>query len=80
MSKARLLHLVVAAVLACGTPLALAMSRDEAAARVRQSTGGRVLAVEQSEQNGRPVYKVKVLTPSGEVRIVVVDAGSSSRR
>lgn len=58
----------------------MAMDRDEAAARVQQQTGGRVLAVERAEQGGRPVYRVKVLTPSGDVRIVVVDAGGGRGR
>lgn len=68
-------RLLLVFALLCSAPLALAMDRDEAAARVQQQTGGRVLSVERSEQGGRPVFKVKVLTPSGDVRIVVVDAG-----
>lgn len=54
---------------------AVAMSRDEAAARAQQQTGGRVLAVEEVQQGGQTVYRVKVLTPSGDVRIVVIPAG-----
>lgn len=68
-------RLLLVFALLCSAPLALAMDRDEAATRVQQQTGGRVLSVERSEQGGRVVFKVKVLTPSGDVRIVVVDAG-----
>lgn len=67
-------------VLVIGAAPALALDRDQAAARVQQSTGGRVLAVEAAERNGQPVYRVRVLTPSGEVRVVIVEAGARGRR
>lgn len=59
---------------------AVAMDRDEAAARVQQQTGGRVLGVERIEQGGRVVFRVRVLTPSGEVRVVEVQGGRGGRR
>lgn len=74
----RLLSLLLALTLSVSAPLALAMDRDQAAALAQQSTGGRVLSVDKSEQDGRPVFRVRVLTPSGEVRVVVVD-GSTGR-
>ena len=80
MPHARLRHLMFAAALVLAAPLALAVDRDEAAARAQHSTGGRVLAVERAEQDGRPVFKVRILTPSGEVRVVLVDARTGATR
>ncbi|PTD95880.1 PepSY domain-containing protein [Pseudothauera lacus] len=71
------------ALLCAGTLLAApahAVDRDEAAAIARQTTGGRVLAVEAGRRNGDAVFVVRVLTPSGEVRVVVVDARSGAVR
>jgi hypothetical protein len=49
---------------------------DQAAAMAQRATGGRVLAVERADAGGRPVWRVKVVTGRGEVRIVLVDAAS----
>ncbi len=48
------------------------ISLDEAAARVRRETGGRVLSAEA--RDGR--YRIKVLLPNGAVRVINVDARS----
>lgn len=69
-----LLRLALIGLIAIASPFALAIDRDEAAARAQQATDGRVLAVESGSRNGDPVFLVRVLTPSGEVRVVVVDA------
>jgi hypothetical protein len=47
-----------------------ASSPSEAADEARRRTGGQVLSVRQS----RGGYEVKVLTPSGEVRLVFIPA------
>jgi hypothetical protein len=47
------------------------ISPSQAAQIARRQTGGRVLSVE----GGRNGYRVKVLTPSGEIRYVSVPAG-----
>ena len=52
------------------------VNRDAAAATVQRSSGGRVLAVDKSDHGGRVVWRVKVLTPQGEVRVILVDAAS----
>jgi len=80
MPYARLRHLVFVVALALAAPLAAAVDQNEAAARAQQRTGGRVLAVERAEQDGRPIFKVRVLTPSGEVRVVLVDARTGATR
>ena len=52
------------------------MSLDRAVSVAKRSTGGRVLSAETSEQRGRLVYRIKVLTPEGQVRYIYVDADS----
>jgi uncharacterized membrane protein YkoI len=74
MKAARLLACaVLAAALA---PAWAAASRDEAATVAQRETGGRVLAVERSESEGRAVWRVKVVTASGDVRVVLVDVAT----
>jgi len=52
------------------------ISLDEAASRVADATGGRVLAANRVDVDGRPLYRIKVLTPRGVVRVLWVDPGS----
>ena len=49
------------------------LSRDDAAAVAQRASGGRVLSVEKSDLSGQPVWRVKVVTPAGEVRVIQVD-------
>lgn len=56
------------------------LSLDEAVARVRRDTGGRVLSAETRDDHGRPSYRIKVLLPNGSVRVVNVDAQSGEMR
>ena len=55
-------------------------SRDDAALVAQRETGGRVLAVERAESGGRAVWRVKVVTPRGDVRIVLVDVATGQAR
>lgn len=57
-------------------PAWAAATRDDAAAAAQRETGGRVLAVERAEADGRAVWRVKVLTARGEVRVVLVDVAT----
>jgi uncharacterized membrane protein YkoI len=50
------------------------VSQDQAAAKVRADTGGRVLDVKTTTQGGTTVYLVKVLLPDGRVRVISVRA------
>lgn len=67
----------------CTVALALAapawadVSRDQAAAAAQRQTGGRVLSVDKTESGRRTVWRVKVVTPRGEVRVVFIDADAS---
>jgi len=49
------------------------LTKDAAVALVQKQTGGRVLAVEKSQLEGRETFRIKLLTRDGEVRIVHVD-------
>lgn len=71
--------LITALMLALSLPARADVSRDDAAAMVQQATGGRVLAVDQAQREGRLVWRVKVLTPKGEVIVVLIDAASGRR-
>ena len=71
-----LLKPVCALLIALSAPAWADVSRDEAAAAAQRVSGGRVLSVEKTESERRPVWRVKVLTDKGEVRVVLIDAGS----
>jgi hypothetical protein len=89
------LFLMSATLLVAGTPGAAAgngpvqmarrggdetrLSLNEAVRQVKRETGGRVLSAETVRQKGRELHRIKVLTPSGQVRVVVIDAQSRGR-
>ena len=56
------------------------LGRDDAATAAQQASGGRVLSVEKSESSGQPVWRVKVVTPAGEVRVIQVDVATGQVR
>ncbi len=62
--------------IALTTPAWADVSRDEAAATAQRIASGRVLSIERSEAERRPVWRVKVLTTQGEVRVILIDAAS----
>lgn len=71
--------LLIALLAGAALPSWAQVSRDQAAAQAQQQTGGRVLAVDLADAGGRAVWRVKVVTPRGDVRVVLVDAGSTRR-
>ena len=68
--------LVLAALLVAAAPAWADVGREQAAVIAQQQTGGRVLAVERAELGGRPVWRVKVVTAAGEVRVILVDVAT----
>ena len=52
------------------------ISRDEAAAAAQRVASGRVLSIDKSEADHRAVWRVKILTGKGEVRVILIDAAS----
>ena len=71
-----LMILISALLMALALPVWANVSRDDAAAVAQQASGGRVLAVEKTEREGRPVWRVKVLTPQGEVKVILIEVAS----
>jgi len=67
---------LTALMLALSLPAWADVNRDDAASIAQQASGGRVLAVDKSERDGRPVWRVKVLTAQGEVKVLLIDAAS----
>lgn len=65
-----------AALLLSSAPAWADISRDEAAAVAQQAGSGRVLSVDRTEAGGRVVWRVKILTARGEVRVILVDAAT----
>jgi drug/metabolite transporter superfamily protein YnfA len=57
------------------------VGRDEAASLAQRTAPGRVLAVEHGVHvDNSLVWRVKVLTAAGELRLVVIDAESGRSR
>ena len=81
MPVKRLASIACALLLAATAPAWADVSRDDAAATAqRTSGGGRVLAVERAEVEQRPVWRVKVLTPRGDVRVILIDVATGRTR
>lgn len=80
----RNLHPGLALVVALGfllTPAWAAISRDEAATLAQRTTPGRVLAVEHGVHvDNKLVWRVRMLTAGGELRLVVIDADTGRLR
>jgi len=62
------------------TPAWAEVSRDQAAAIATQASAGRVLSIERVERDGQTLWRVKLLTSQGEVRVVWIDAASGRIR
>ncbi len=73
----RLAHSICCAVLmACAIPAWADVSRDQAAAAAQRLASGRVLSVDKTESAGRAVWRVKVITAQGEVKVILIDANT----
>ena len=68
--------LLCAARLAAFAPAWADASRDDAAAAALRVASGRVLAVDRAQTGDRAVWRVKVVTPAGEVLVIVIDAAT----
>ena len=69
-------RLLCALLILSAAPAWADIGRDQAAAIARQQADGRVLSVDRVESGRRVVWRVKVLTGRGEVRVVYVDAAT----
>lgn len=74
----------LAALLALGllVPAAwAAVGRDEAATLAQRVAPGKVLAVEQGVHvDNKPVWRVRIVTAAGELRLIVIDAETGRSR
>jgi uncharacterized membrane protein YkoI len=71
-----LVQAVCALLMMLAAPAWADVNRDEAAAAAQRATSGRVLSVDKGESDRRPVWRVKILTPRGDVRVILIDAAS----
>lgn len=55
------------------------VSLDQAVEQVRRQTGGRILDARTVGSGNRAQHRIKVLLPSGKVRIITVPAGGNGR-
>ncbi len=53
------------------------MQRDQAVQKVQRETGGQVLSAEPHHIGRRTEYRIKVLTPQGHVRVMVIPSETS---
>ena len=67
---------ICALLIVLAAPAWADVSRDEAAAAAQRVSSGRVLSVEKAESDRRPVWRVKVITAQGEVRVILIDVAS----
>jgi uncharacterized membrane protein YkoI len=52
------------------------ISRDQAAVAAQRLSNGRVLSVDKIDAGGRAVWRVKVITGQGDVRVILIDAAT----
>lgn len=67
-------------LLALAFPALADVSREGAAAIAQQQAGGRVLSVDRTEQGGRAMWRVKVVTAQGVVTVIYLDAATGRAR
>lgn len=68
--------ILCAALMALAIPAWADVGRDAAAATAQRLSGGRVLSVDKTESGRGPVWRVKVVTAQGEVRVILIDAAT----
>ena len=56
------------------------LSRGDAASLAQRSSSGRVLSVDKSESSGQAVWRVKLVTPSGDVQVILVNVATGELR
>jgi uncharacterized membrane protein YkoI len=66
--------LCLAVLLATAPVLAANLTLQEAVARVERETHGKVLSAETKHNGHQTVYRIKVLTRDGQVRVIEVPA------
>ena len=67
---------ICAVILFLPAPAWAGPSRDDAVVAAQRLSNGRVLSIEKLEPAHRAVWRVKVVTAQGEVRVILIDAMS----
>lgn len=75
--KFRLATTCLSLVLLCATADAAELTLQQAVAKVEHETHGKVLSAETKHNGRQTVYRIKVLTHDGQVRVIEVPALSS---
>ena len=76
LQMAVLVAAVLAVLLWLSAPAWAGPSRDDAAVEAQRLSNGRVLSIEKLEPAHGALWRVKVITAQGEIRIVLIDAAS----
>ncbi|HPG94551.1 MAG TPA: hypothetical protein PLR28_08360 [Dokdonella sp.] len=66
--------MAIAVLVFASTALATEISVQEAVDRVQQDTHAKVLSVQTLQIGKRKIYRIKVLTPGGQVRVIEIKA------
>lgn len=66
--------LLAALALSSHDAFAAPLTMQEAIAKVQHETGGKVLSAETKTQGTKTIYRIKLLTRGGQVKIVEVPA------
>jgi uncharacterized membrane protein YkoI len=67
----------IASLLAAVGASAAGVSLQEAMAKVEHDTHGKVLSAETKHNGRQTVYRIKVLTPDGQVKVIEVPADNN---
>lgn len=72
-----LIVILLVALLGLGSPPAFAaMTLDQAVRIVKRQTDGRILSADTVRRGNHVLYRIKVLTRDGHVRVITIDGGS----
>lgn len=63
----------------CAAPPQM-MDRDQAAQHITHQYGGKILDLQSVTTGDGPAYRVKLLQPSGRVKLMLIDASDGKQR
>ena len=72
MLRSVTIAVIAVLLLSCAEPVLAAKNKEDAAQQAARQHGGRVLSVQEKNQNKKSEYSVKVLTKDGVVKTVRV--------
>lgn len=69
-----LFTLVCGALLLISQPVQADLSERQVAEQIQQQYGGQILDIKRLEANNHSAYRIKLLQPSGHVKLLLIDA------